>query len=525
MSPAPAPTRAAMRDFLWGVATSAYQSEGGYNGPGQPQTNWAEAEAADEVFPSGPAVDFWNLYRSDFMACERMGLNAFRLSIEWSRVQPAFSRARGAPPPFDTAALDRYALMLAECRRCRLEPVVTLHHFVHPAWLGPDPWLDAATIDLFEAYVRAAIRHVNSRLVEVYGQPPVRCYITINEPNTLAINTYVTRQFPGGPAMGSAPLQSAYSHLLAAHVRAYDAIHDYYRERDWPPPLVSFNNYCVDLYWIDKLLLDLVSLKERGVEPGGIAGDIAARARAFEATYRAARIPLRRGPMFWIGEAGRRALLRLGHRRFRPELYGSLLREFARSRRRRFLDFLAVDYYDPFTAHILRPPSFYDLEVRSKSFRIRVMNSLASKWWDWHVLPRGLRFFCRHYSEDFGGRPVFIVENGMAMRKKYDNRHSPRRDRVYRSEFLNLHTQEVQRILEDGVPLMGYLYWSLFDNYEWGSYTPRFGLFTIDYQMGPARLVEDHLGDRPSETYAALIRAARREDAAPPPEGPAPCRT
>ena len=52
--------------FLWGVSTSPYQTEGGYNGPGQPQTNWAMAEQRKDVARSGKTADFWNLYREDF---------------------------------------------------------------------------------------------------------------------------------------------------------------------------------------------------------------------------------------------------------------------------------------------------------------------------------------------------------------------------------------------------------------------------------------------------------------------------
>ena len=77
-----------MNSFLWGVATSAYQSEGGYNGRGQPQTNWATVEEKRTVMISGRTADFWTRYEEDFARCREMGLTAFRLGIEWSRVQP-----------------------------------------------------------------------------------------------------------------------------------------------------------------------------------------------------------------------------------------------------------------------------------------------------------------------------------------------------------------------------------------------------------------------------------------------------
>jgi 6-phospho-beta-galactosidase len=80
---------------------------------------------------------------------------------------------------------------------------------------------------------------------------------------------------------------------------------------------------------------------------------------------------------------------------------------------------------------------------------------------------------------------------------------------MHRSQFLRLHVHEVVKIVNEGIPLLGYMHWSLFDNYEWGSYTPRFGLYSIDYQKGTDRLTEDHTGDRPSEAYAALIKEAR----------------
>jgi len=72
--------------FLWGVATSPYQSEGGYNGPGEPQTNWASSEGRGQVMKTGLASEFWTRFPEDFARCRAMGLNAFRLGMEWSRL-------------------------------------------------------------------------------------------------------------------------------------------------------------------------------------------------------------------------------------------------------------------------------------------------------------------------------------------------------------------------------------------------------------------------------------------------------
>jgi beta-glucosidase/6-phospho-beta-glucosidase/beta-galactosidase len=103
----------------------------------------------------------------------------------------------------------------------------------------------------------------------------------------------------------------------------------------------------------------------------------------------------------------------------------------------------------------------------------------------------------------------------MAQRRRPDNAITARRDRMTRSQFLRLHVHEVVKIVRDEVPLIGYLHWSLFDNYEWGTFTPRFGLYSIDFASGTDRQVEDLFGDRPSETYAELIRQAREKLAEP----------
>ena len=494
--------------FLWGVATSPYQSEGGYNGPGQPQTNWASAEKSGDVMPAGAAAEFTRRYAQDFQRCRELGLNAFRLGIEWSRVQPTPRNEPGPPPAFDAAALDLYAKMFAECRRGGMEPVVTLHHFVHPAWLGSDPWLKQETAELFAAYVKHAVSHVNNKLTGEYGLAPLKYFITVNEPNMLVLNTYLGNQFPAKGGLGLRVMTRAYNGLLTAHVRAYNALHDLYAAQGWAAPQVTFNNYCSDLYWSDKLLLDLLCVAERGIPRDRVKDYIHAKIAEFDIAFYEARIPLHKDLPYYFGSLIKRISGRLGCRTFNPADFAPLLDAIYASPRARLFDYVGLDYYDPFAAHAFRLPVFWDHEFKNKSLRSWIMNTITSKWWDWRVLPRGLHFFCELYARDYG-RPVLIAENGMAIRRRADNSHTLRRDRITRSQFLRLHVHEVVKIANAGVPIIGYLHWSLFDNYEWGSYTPRFGLYSIDYTKNTDRLAEDQSGDRPSETYAELIREAR----------------
>jgi len=95
----------------------------------------------------------------------------------------------------------------------------------------------------------------------------------------------------------------------------------------------------------------------------------------------------------------------------------------------------------------------------------------------------------------------------MALRSRFDESGGePRRDGLTRSNYLEAHLLEVRRMLDSGVPILGYLHWSLTDNYEWGSFSPRFGLYRVDFQQDLKRVELDHLGDNPSWTYAKLVR-------------------
>ena len=498
--------------FLWGVATSAYQSEGGYNGVNEPHNNWSSAEARLDVARTGEASNFLNHYEEDFSRCREMGVNAFRLGIEWSRVQPTLRNEQGPAPAFDFMALDRYADMVAGCRRNGMEPIVTLHHFVHPAWLGSDPWLDPSVLEHFELYVKTAVRSINELLVMKHGQLPIRYFITINEPNMFVLNTYFGNQFPSGGYFGPGTVNHCYNQLLRAHIRAYNSIHDLYEECGWWSPQVTLNNFCSDLYWMDKLLPDLLSARELGIQRHDVDLYILKKAAEFKSAFDAADIPLRKNFTYRLGSVIKWFVNRLWAKRFSAETFAPLLDAIYQSPRPRLFDYVALDYYDPFMEHLLRWPVLSDHETKNKSLRSWLMNAFTSKWWDWRVLPHGLYFFCKYYSEDLGGRPLLIAENGMAYRRKLDNVYSHRSDRFIRSEFLRVHVKVVMDLIEKGVPVFGYLHWSLFDNYEWGSFTPRFGLYSIDFTKGTARLVEDHLGDRPSETYRDLIQEARRQE-------------
>ena len=515
--------------FLWGAAISGYQAEGGYNGPGQPQTNWADAEQRSRVDALGQASDFLSHAGEDLERCRALGLNAFRLSIEWSRVQPTFHNQPGPPPPFDAIAIEAYAAIVVRCRRLSLEPIVTLHHFVHPAWLGADPWLSPDTVPLFEQFALTVVRGINQQLVQL-GLEPIRYFITVNEPNMLVLSSYIGSQFPRGPRGGLRLAMRALINLLEAHRVVYAAIHDGYQAENWGRVQLTFNTYTSDIYWLDQFLTDVLMVREFQVEKSAVAEFFWARARAFNRATDAFTSAHLGRTSRGLGLAIRHLGMQLGPRLLSLKEFKDLIDRLYAQPRVLGLDYLAFDYYDPFSAHLFRWPRVRDwLEGKNQPFG-GFRASFFSKWWDWRVLPEGLAFFAELLATNYPQKRLLIAENGMAHRRDLDNTTVPRRDGLLRSEFIRLHVEVVDRIRTSGVPLMGYLHWSLFDNYEWGTYSARFGLFSLDYTQDTERRAEDHHGDCPSEAYARAIQAARggarvvEPEPAPSAEDPQDCR-
>ena len=197
-------------DFLFGVATAGFQVEGGYNGPGEPANNWARWEAGGRIEPSGNACDFWLRPEEALDRAAAWGANAFRLSVEWARLEPDEGDYRRRPRSTATCEI------LDACHERGMEPIVTLHHFTHPAWLGEEFWLDADSPDRFAAHVGRMVPALADRC---------RKWITINEPNIVALMGWVEGAYPPGRSRAFAEAFTVLDHLLAAHVLAHRAIH------------------------------------------------------------------------------------------------------------------------------------------------------------------------------------------------------------------------------------------------------------------------------------------------------------
>src|SRR5690242_70125 len=164
--------------FLWGTASSSHQCEGNNT-----NNQWHRWEQQGHVFTgetSGDAANWWQNAESDFALAEQMGNNALRLSLEWSRIEPAEGR-------WDSAAIDRYRQMLLDLRRRRMVPLVTLHHFTEPLWfVDRGGFANEENIRFFVRYVKYAVEALRD-LCDFW--------VTINEPNVYATQGYELGSF------------------------------------------------------------------------------------------------------------------------------------------------------------------------------------------------------------------------------------------------------------------------------------------------------------------------------------------
>ncbi len=202
--------------FLWGAATSAHQIEGHND-----KSDWWAWEAAGHIeggVKSGAATDHLNRFREDIRLAADLGLNTYRFSIEWARIEPEEGK-------FDPAAFEWYSELISECEHHGLVPMLTLHHFTSPQWFaekGGFTWNESPR--KFSEFVRHVARTLGSRI-------PLWC--TFNEPMVLTAGTYLGKFMP--PAEYSpANASKACHHLLKAHVLAYDLLHSEIRERRGP---------------------------------------------------------------------------------------------------------------------------------------------------------------------------------------------------------------------------------------------------------------------------------------------------
>lgn len=415
------------KGFLWGSATAAYQIEGSPLADGAGPSIWHRFVHTPGLVRDGDtgdvACDHYRRWADDVALMRRLGLQAYRFSISWSRILPAGTGA------VNDAGLDFYERLVDALLENGIEPLVTLYHWDLPAALDDrGGWLNPEISKWFADYADVMYRRLDDR---------VKKWVTLNEPWVVSDGGYLHGALaPGHRNRFEAPIAS--HNLLRAHGAAVETYRATGRHE-----------------------IGLVVNIEPKYRASEDPADVAATARAEAYMNRQyldpvclGRYPEEMAEIF--GEAWPQW----------PAQDLALIRQP--------IDFLGVNYY---TRSVTRhDASAWPL----KACAVRQKQATYTET-GWEVFPPGLTETLLWIKRRYGDIPLYITENGAA----FFDPPTAKKGRVedpLRVDYLREHIRAVHEAIRQGVDVRGYMVWSLLDNLEWSlGYSKRFGIVHVDF--------------------------------------------
>lgn len=402
------------KGFFIGAATAAHQVEGN----NIHSDYWAQELLPHTSFaePSGLACDHYHRYEEDIALLARAGLNAYRFSIEWARIEPEEGK-------FDEAEIEHYRQVIACCKANGVEPIVTLHHFTSPAWLiRKGGWEAESTIEYFRRYAAYVTEKLGGEL---------RYICTINEANM---------------GLQLAAISKRYMLMAQQAAQAKSAEGTVQVGMNFEKMMENMKFAAMENAQVFGTPQPQIFVSSRTPE-----GDILVF-RAHQAAKAAIKALY---PDMQVGitlsmhdcqatEGGEAAAAAEWDEEFRH--YLPYIRDD---------DFLGVQNY---TRTLFGPQG-----------QLPAPQGAELTQMEYEFYPQALEHVLRKVHEDFKG-DLIVTENGVAVA-----------DDSRRVEFIRQALAGVERCVSDGIPVKGYCYWSLMDNFEWQKgYAMTFGLMAVD---------------------------------------------
>jgi len=405
------------KDFLWGAATSAYQIEGSPLADGAGPNIWHRFTHARGLPNGDVACDHYRRWREDLELLSRLGVGAYRFSVAWARVMPE-GRGRVNRP-----GLAFYERLVDELLERGIAPLITLYHWDLPADLDDlGGWVNRDVASWFADYAEVMFRALGDR---------VPMWATINEPWVITDAGYLHgTHAPGHQSVRETPIAS--HNLLRAHGAAVERYRGLAKQR-----------------------IGIVINLEPKDPASESEADLAATERSDAYMNRQFLDPLYFG----------RYPVELA------EMYGEAWPRFDEADFKLITqptDYLGLNYY---RRGVMRDDPSALIERAS---HVKVPGATYTTL-GWEVHAPSFRRMLRWVRDRYGAIPLYVTENGAAFPDV-----APFNDTL-RIQYYRDHLAEASGAIADGVDLRGYFAWSLLDNYEWGSYDPRFGLAHVDF--------------------------------------------
>ncbi|RLN74382.1 hypothetical protein BBJ28_00020220 [Nothophytophthora sp. Chile5] len=444
-------------DFLFGSATASYQVEGAWNEGGRTPSIWDDfCRERPGVECANVADDFYHRYADDIKLMVETGLQSFRFSVSWSRVMnwdPTTRRMRPNEP-----GLAFYHALLDKLRENGISPILTMYHWDLPTelhnQLSPQGWLNTEIIDHFVQYATLLFHEFGGK---------VDFWTTFNEPLSFVVYGYNTGLHP--PGLHDSPTLEVAHNVLLAHAQAVKT----FRE------LKSVASGVVQ----HKARIGIV-LNANQFYPLDASNpkDVAASERAMDFEFGWWLLPLT------SGDYPPSMRERVGDRlpRFTPEQAA-----------------LVKGSYDVFMLNHYYSRMITDCDSGASNTpcsSLHVGFGLDKGVDDTHLVPGsrpGLEDsqgnnYCKSYTAYPPGyldtmkwmhakdptAEILLTENGWCGNDAVENM-----DQLW---FFQTYAEQVYKaVVEEKIPVIGYTAWSFLDNYEWGSYGPRFGLYYVNF--------------------------------------------
>lgn len=431
-------------NFLWGVATSGHQVDGDCN------CQWISFEGKKDwwgnslIEQSGVACKHWNRYKEDIKLMQNIGVQSYRFSIEWSKIEPI----EGV---FDQAAIDHYHDLIDTLLENNIIPMITLHHFTHPQWFEEKGAFEQ------EENNRYFVRYCTKMFGEFAHKVPFWC--TFNEPGVYAFQGYIHSAFP--PAKKSVLLAGVVSkNMIIAHIDAYKAMkkmpHGASARIGITHSITMFDPYHTT---------GILSTVETWLCSALNHAFYDAMLQFFVTGKFHYRTPKILG-LFLNGNPCM-LLVKPVYALFplKTEFYSEVFWDYAAREGKSYqasdiLDFFGVQPYSHSLVDITNTKAKTHPTLRAGDIATDMPYCIYPE-----IIERAVNVASKI------GVPLYITENGIA--DKDDSR---------RELFIRRHLYVLSKVIEQGYDVRGYFYWSLLDNFEWNmGYDQKFGLYSVDF--------------------------------------------
>ena len=415
-------------DFIWGVACASYQCEGGWDADGKGPNIWDDFCHREGGSPvkgndnGDVACDSYHRYREDIALMKRHNVKAYRFSIRWARVMPDGDGA------LNEAGLAYYDDLVNGLLENGIEPMITLFHWDLPSALQyRGGWLNREIVDIFARYADVVARRFAGR---------VKRYMTINEPQCIALGYYSDAMAPGWRCPDE-DVARVFHHIALAHSAAMRAIKAV--DPDAQVGLVPCGRLCFP----------------REDTPAGR-----------EAAYRAS-----------FDLSGRWMF------NFNIIMDSVILRRYVESAPALVKKFAAIipkgDWEAMMAPDFIGVNVYHGTMVDAEGRDIDAAPGAPLTACKWGITPEVMHYGPMNLYRRYG-LPIIITENGLSCNDivfRDGQVHDPKR-----IDFLHRYLTELAKAIAEGVPVLGYLQWSFLDNFEWASgYSERFGIIYVDY--------------------------------------------